>query len=271
MTIRFERSQPGPSDGSSDLDPWPVVCGFLTELWSDDVVTIINKAGLRVDWTLTEEQDHSHKTRLRAYMPRILAAYERLPNDRRLVVAALVAKDLAGGDPDRSAAMSARLHEIGWSFDGERLSPGTIELEEMFFPRGSQHDAYKEIRTILQSATIELAIVDPYIDSTVFPLLSTIRASRIHVLTSKLSSDFAHEGRKFLGQYPQFLLEVRTTAEFHDRFVILDGARCYHLGASIKDAGNRAFMISQVQDPSNRNALLGQHHTSWSTASPVVV
>ena len=40
-----------------------------------------------------------------------------------------------------------------------------------------------------------------------------------------------------------------------------------NLGASIKDAGGRAFMISQVQDPANVALLLAHFHASWDQLS----
>ena len=63
------------------------------------------------------------------------------------------------------------------------------------------------------------------------------------------------------------VIEVRRAKDFHDRFVVLDGARCVHIGASINGAGKTAFMISAVEDPANRGALLQQIESSWSAAT----
>lgn len=35
---------------------------------------------------------------------------------------------------------------------------------------------------------------------------------------------------------------------FHDRFLILDSSIGYHIGASIKDAGEKSFAITLLQD-----------------------
>ena len=35
---------------------------------------------------------------------------------------------------------------------------------------------------------------------------------------------------------------------FHDRFLILDDAIGYHIGASLKDAGKKCFGITQIMD-----------------------
>ena len=50
----------------------------------------------------------------------------------------------------------------------------------------------------------------------------------------------------FNAQYPQ--LTVEHTTAFHDRFLILDGAECYLVGASVKDAGRKGFAITRIED-----------------------
>ena len=47
-------------------------------------------------------------------------------------------------------------------------------------------------------------------------------------------------------QYPN--LEIKYTGAFHDRFLISDGEKAYHIGASIKDAGKKCFAISLLND-----------------------
>ena len=64
----------------------------------------------------------------------------------------------------------------------------------------------------------------------------------VKVLTSKVPSDFVLEARKFVKQHSQFTLELRKTKDFHDRFIILDEAKCYLIGASIKDAGSEPYV-----------------------------
>ena len=35
---------------------------------------------------------------------------------------------------------------------------------------------------------------------------------------------------------------------FHDRFLIIDDTKAYHIGASIKDAGKKCFAINLLND-----------------------
>jgi hypothetical protein len=47
-------------------------------------------------------------------------------------------------------------------------------------------------------------------------------------------------------QYPPTtLVENRSS---HDRFLILDDVQLYHIGASLKDLGNKCFAFSRMDD-----------------------
>jgi hypothetical protein len=72
----------------------------------------------------------------------------------------------------------------------------------------------------------------------------------MRVITStRVTPDFYHEANLFRTQYSTVNLEIRTANDFHDRFVVVDQRECYHIGASIKDAGKKAFLISRLEDP----------------------
>ena len=71
-------------------------------------------------------------------------------------------------------------------------------------------------------------------------------------------------------QYPNVTVQVRTTKDFHDRFIVLDGTVCVHVGASIKDAGKRACMVSRIEDAGNRDAMLTQLNESWDAGTHVL-
>lgn len=66
-------------------------------------------------------------------------------------------------------------------------------------------------------------------------------------LTAKELSDFNN-------QYGG--LTVKYTDEFHDRFLILDKTELYHCGASIKDAGLKAFELSIIDDVKQLDEIL---------------
>ncbi len=237
---------------------------------SRDIPHILDRAGLAVDWTLTEREAYSENTRLAAYRPRINTAYEALTDANKLPAAYVVVdtfKDIGIDALDRD------LRQIGWKIESGRLGPEAADVSELFFPTGSQHDAYVEIRKILQKVQSSITVIDPYVDGTIFTLLGNVSSSvsAIRILTHKVPSDFNLEARKFKGQYMKASLEVRSTREFHDRFVVLDDRDCWHIGSSIKDAGVRAFMISQLADQKNRDSLVQQLSESWRNASPIAI
>ena len=148
--------------------------------------------------------------------------------------------------------------------------PTNREVRELFFPAGTHHDAYVEIRNIFKKATKSVTVVDPYLDGMIFSVLSTVAGSvnSVKLLTStKYPSDFTVEVKRFLSQYIGVGLEIRCTKDFHDRFLVLDGTQCWHIGASIKDASGKAFMISCIEDVKNRIALVAQLSDAWTNAS----
>jgi len=260
--------QPSNTGQQPALHPWPIIRGFLMQLDSYDVPSVIDRAGLIVDWRVTEREDYSHKTRLAAYRPRIDEAYQALPTEQdRLRVAYIVTREASTriSLEDLNSALS----EIGWEFRENRLLPVGETVRELFFGDRSQHDAYVEIRAILQRATKGIVIVDPYIDQSILTLLAACAKSgmSIRLLSSKLPADFALETRKWAAQHQGVAIEVRTTKEFHDRFIVLDDAACWHIGCSLKDAGQRAFMLSEIEDQNNRAALVAQLNKSWNTAA----
>jgi hypothetical protein len=138
--------------------------------------------------------------------------------------------------------------------------------EHKFLAAGSQHDAYKEIRNMVKQASTDITIVDPYVDDSLWALLTNVPANcKICVLTQIMKADFRLEAKKFIAQHKS-LVEVRTTAIYHDRFVILDNKRCFHLGASIKDAGNKAFVMSEMRRPAIVRAALDDISREWNIA-----
>jgi hypothetical protein len=142
---------------------------------------------------------------------------------------------------------------------------------EVFFVKGSDHDAYVHIRSILQTSKADLFIIDPYMDGSMYQLLGTLAPATmtVRILTSKYPADFSLETKKFAKQHTGFSIEVRTTKDFHDRFIFLDQTRCYLLGASIKDAGNKGFTVVPLQEASIVQFILAHANQVWTSATPL--
>lgn len=141
---------------------------------------------------------------------------------------------------------------------------------QVFLPAGSSHDAYVEIRKVIQLATSDILIVDSYVDETLWPLLKNLRpGAKIKILTMTMKGDFSLEAKKFVGQHGN-TVEVRQTVQYHDRFILMD-TRCWHLGASIKDAGSKAFAMSEIVSPAICSAIQADVQTTWNTATKVPI
>ena len=249
-----------------NLNPWRVILTcLLDKLDSYDIPAIIDKSGMEVNWMLTDREDYSDKYRKHAYRPRIVQAYNALTNDDRLRVCLIVTKELALGGFNEQ--LNADLARIGWQIENDRLSPANQQVRELFFPPDTQHDAYVEIRKIARDARHSLRIIDPYLDETIFNLFYHVEDSlKIGLPTSKLPYDLIHEVENFRKQYPQIDIEVRCAKDFHDRFIVIDDEKCWHIGCSIKDAGNKAFFLSRLEDPKNIHSLLNTLNDVWTNA-----
>ncbi len=255
------------SQNTSSLHPWGVISSSIFELSSDEVVEIVSITGLQIDWSLSTKESYSHTTRKRAYVPRVNSAFSKLSGEDKLRVVQVVATEFIQRHPDLESTLRDRLNTIGWTIDSGAIVPSSREVAELFFPRGSEHDAYVELKKIIQSAQRSIIIVDPYLDSSILTLLGTCNNSlEIRLISYKLPNDFTLEVANFRKQHSSHTLEIRLTREFHDRFIVIDDVNCFHIGASIKDAGDRAFMINQVQDKANVCAIIEQVGKSWDGA-----
>ena len=254
----------------TDLDPWRVISSLCLEcVDSYEIPEVIDQTGLVVNWALNEKENHSNSLRKAAYRPRINKAYQSLAQEDRLraaliAVEVLVKKGLEG-------PLKERLHKIGWEVTLGRLTPSNAEVREMFFPAQSQHDAYRKVREILRNANRSVMVIDPYLDGSIFSMLadkaSTLKDLRL--LTLKIPGDFSLEAKKFGEQYPNLVIKIRLSPQFHDRFIIVDSKECWHIGCSLKDAGHKAFMLSEIEDVSNSKVLIDQAERSWSNAQPL--
>lgn len=227
--------------------------------------------GLTFDAELTGAEAYSNKTRIRVLKPRVLAAYDALEGDARLAVALAAVEALRHSDVDM-AAVAQRLRTAGWELRETGFVVLSPDTREVFFPKGSPWGAFVVLRDLFTKARQSITIVDAYCDKTVFQLLKgrSMDALSLQVLCGQHAQAVAAEARVFMKQYPNVTVQVRTTTDFHDRFVVLDGTVCVHVGASIKDAGKRACMVSIIEDVGNRDAMLRQLNESWDAGKHVL-
>ncbi len=119
-----------------------------------------------------------------------------------------------------------------------------IELKQGIFYNGQIFDAYVFINVLLRSAKKEIILIDGYIDDTILTLFSKYPNLQFKIITQKISKHLKLDIEKYNKQYQN--LEVKVSNKYHDRFLIIDDKELYHIGASLKDLGNKIFAFSKI-------------------------
>ncbi len=121
------------------------------------------------------------------------------------------------------------------------------EVAQKIFFEGQIYDAFSLIVDLIQKAKKEITLVDGYVDVKTLNLLSKKKEQvSATVFTQKQTKLTDTDCDNFNAQYPS--LKLRYTKTFHDRFLIIDRKKAYHIGASLKDAGKKCFGINLIQD-----------------------
>lgn len=120
------------------------------------------------------------------------------------------------------------------------------ESNQKIFYGGQIFDAFRFMTDLIQQAERKIVLIDGYVDMATLNILAKKKEKVsvcIYTLPSaKLTSqDIAN----FNAQYPS--VQVKRTTVFHDRFLVLDDTRGYHIGASLKDMGKKCFGINRIE------------------------
>ena len=121
--------------------------------------------------------------------------------------------------------------------------PLEFKNSQLFFD-GQLYDAYTLIQSIFESANNEIIIIDNYVDRTILDRL-VVKNNNVQVIiyTSINSRLLGTDINTFNSQYGG--LDVSYTTNVHDRYIIIDQNKIFHLGYSIKDLGKKIFSISE--------------------------
>lgn len=121
------------------------------------------------------------------------------------------------------------------------------KVNKIFF-NGEFYDSYTLIQQILESASNEIIIIDNYIDRSILDRL-VVKKDNVKVLiyTNKSTCKLIDEDiSKFNSQYGG--LTIKFTKNVHDRYIIIDYDKLYHIGHSLKDLGKMIFSISELEN-----------------------
>ena len=129
----------------------------------------------------------------------------------------------------------------------QTLAKHELPIEGVFH-NGQIFDAYKFATDLIKSAKKSLVLIDNYVDESVLLMLSKRETGvSAKIYTSNLSKQLTLDLAKHNKQYPPIEIFMHTTS--HDRFLIIDDAEVYHIGASLKDLGKKLFAFSKLNIP----------------------
>jgi hypothetical protein len=125
------------------------------------------------------------------------------------------------------------------------LESGDLKPKQGIFYDGQVFDAYVFVADLIRVAKKSIVLIDNYVDETVLNLF-TKRAKGVSltIYTKDISKQLLLDKRKHDQQYDPVIIKQFKNA--HDRFLIIDGAEVYHIGASLKDLGLKWFAFSKM-------------------------
>lgn len=149
---------------------------------------------------------------------------------------------------DKVDSLSNKINEIDL-----QINTHLIPTQGVFFD-GQIFDAYELTSKIIRSANKSIVLIDNFIDETVLTHLAKKDNSvNVLLLAKNINRQLTIDVRKANQQYGNF--EIKRFNKSHDRFLIIDNAQVYHLGASLKDLGKKWFAFSKLDKNSVENIL----------------
>jgi len=174
-------------------------------------------------------------------------------------------------DPENcteNLAYENAIYAINQRYDSYTQTIGGINNKERpamcFFSEGQYFDAYTGLKARIIEAKKTIVLIDGYVDSNTLELFKSKEPQiKLRILTGSKSikDDFQRACDLYNRQYKG--LKTNTSEKFHDRFIILDDENFIHIGASIKDAGNKVFMFTSIDEETIKDAIRKKLKSEW--------
>jgi hypothetical protein len=114
--------------------------------------------------------------------------------------------------------------------------------KEGFLQAKAFWSGYEFAVQLVRSAKQEIVIIDPFADDTALSLMPKRNPGvNAIIYSARINQTMKAECERLNRQCPP--VELRTMREVHDRFIVVDET-VYHIGASIKDLGNKLTAFS---------------------------
>jgi len=132
--------------------------------------------------------------------------------------------------------------------------------------QGMVFDYFDDIRKKIELAKQDVLFVDPYLDAEFVArfLPSVAPGVTIRLLTSKKLAALLPAVDTFSLQNSR-KIEVRSSSNLHDRFLLVDGSSCYQSGASFKD-GAKSAPTAVIEIVDTFPAVLKIYEDMWKAA-----
>jgi hypothetical protein len=120
-----------------------------------------------------------------------------------------------------------------------------LPQNEGIFYDGQIFDAWEFVSGLIKEAKYNIILIDNYIDESVLSLLSKRQpVVEATIYTATIDQGLRNDLKRHNAQYPA--IKIKTFNKAHDRFLIIDREKVYHIGASLKDLGKKWFAFSRI-------------------------
>ena len=124
-------------------------------------------------------------------------------------------------------------------------------VNEIYF-YGRIYDAYSKIVDILREGKEEVIIIDRYADKSILDMIRDVDA-KVTLIVKRNGLLKEIDIEKYNKQYHN--LKIKYDDTYHDRYIIIDRKKVYHLGSSLNQAGNRTFSINILEEEEVKEAI----------------
>ena len=145
----------------------------------------------------------------------------------------------------------------------ERVSK--LEKDENYYFRdrviyeGHVFEALTLIDSLVRKAVSSIVLIDPYCDIRALDCLKgKDKSVGLRIITSTKTTLSPKEVNAFNREYGN--LKLAYDDRCHDRYLVVDDAYFYHLGASLNGLGKKLSQITRVEDEDVKNVLRERIH-----------
>jgi hypothetical protein len=122
-----------------------------------------------------------------------------------------------------------------------------IQTPRLLLKKGEVFAGNRAARAIFESAKKSLNIVDAYFGPKVFDMLEVSGGSvQIRVISSKAGKSTLQAYQDFRKQHGRIEFRRCNPKDIHDRYIVVDGVRAWHLGHSLQNLGESDSEIHSV-------------------------